>query len=149
MLLSKQANHIIKKRCVGLYIKFRRLNEKQMRIIVDPHELKALAVCRKILRYKDSKLRIDPITNDRICENEMLGISFILQSGEHGYSLDLFDTHLHTVVISEHGYMMIVQVFNYHCHKNRDILKEMIYASVEDDFENMCKKCLPNESSNI
>jgi hypothetical protein len=131
-----------------LTVKFRRYLSTKERVLIDENELKGKSIALKLITDPNSDLRICPETFIKYVENEKLNFALIFKEN----SIEFFNDHLYTIHFCEKNYKSIVQVFNKHAAKDRQVLdykiRSRVKHSFDDMYNNICKNN-NNENGNI
>jgi hypothetical protein len=131
-----------------LTVKFRKYLSSKGRVLIDENELKGKSIALRLITDPNSDLRICPETFTKYVENEKLNFALIFKDN----SIEFFNDHLYTVYFCERNYKSIVQVFNKHAAKDRQVLdykiRSRVKHSFDDMYNNICKNN-NNENSNI
>lgn len=124
---------LLKKIGIKIYKLFKRNKRKD----VSENEIKAAAICRKLINHPQSKFLIAPVSNKRYIRNEKLRMFIVISDNKirivnHVYSYD--------IVIIESEYQRLEKMFDNKVESMRLKFEEEINSQIEVSLTTIIKK---------
>lgn len=124
---------LLKKIGIKIYKLFKRNKRKD----VSENEIKAAAICRKLINHPLSKFLIAPVSNKRYIRNEKLRMFIVISDNKirivnHVYSYD--------IVIIESEYQRLEKMFDNKVESMRLKFEEEINSQIEVSLTTIIKK---------